>query len=137
MRILALLALAGVLSTSSVALAQSTRLPQPNGNGDYTRTSHQSWVVVDPDPNGLNCRWSGQMPSDWYAPHAQFPRMNVVNWPVALRFGNGTRLTANTAPAGFATMMDERGLPWLKVSIGDQDQICLVRANRQFVRPVR
>jgi len=125
-----------MLSTSSAAFAQTSRLPQPDTNGDYPRTSHQTWVVVDSDPNGLNCRWSSRMPANWYAPDAQFPRMNVVNWPVVQRFGRGTTLTANISPAGFAMLRDERGLPWLKVSLGNGDQICLVRANRRFVRPL-
>ncbi|MBD1910907.1 MULTISPECIES: hypothetical protein [unclassified Leptolyngbya] len=135
-RALVLLAIVGVLSTSSVVAAQQARLPQPNANGDYTaRTSHSSWQVVDPDPNGLNCRWSSQMPAEWYAPDARLPRRDVVNWGVVRRFATGTVLTANTTPAGFATMTDSRGLPWLKVSIGNNDQICLVRANSRFVRP--
>lgn len=133
---LALLALLGILSTASVAIAQTAPLPRPNANGDYlTRTSHQYWQVVDSDPAGLNCRWSSRMPSNWYAPDAVLPRMNVLNWDVVRRFAPGTTLTANTTPAGFATMMDSRGLPWLKVSIGDNDQICLVRANSRFIRP--
>lgn len=132
---LALLAFVGVVATSAVAIAQPSPLPAPNANGDYTRTSHRSWRVVDPDPNGLNCRWSSQMPSDWYAPDARLPRMDVMNWGVVRRFATGTTLTSNITPAGFATMPDARGLPWLKVSIGTNDQICLVRANSRFIRP--
>lgn len=136
MKFAVLLTLLGLVSISSAALAQSAPLPQPNTNGDYARrTSHQSWVVVDPDPNGLNCRWSNRMPTNWYAPDAQLPRLDVVNWEVVRRFSTGTTLTANIAPAGFVTIMDNRGLPWLKVSIGENEQICLVRANSRFVRP--
>lgn len=112
--------------------------PQPNPDGDYARrTSHSHWQVVDPDPNGLNCRWSDAMPDEWYAPDAVLPPLEVLNWPIVQRFPAGTVLTANTTPAGFATMVDTRNKPWLKVSLGPHDQICLVRANRQFVRPIR
>ncbi|HIK55676.1 MAG TPA: hypothetical protein IGS37_11000 [Synechococcales cyanobacterium M55_K2018_004] len=140
MKRLALLTILGAIAqtiTPGVTLAQ-TPLPRANANGDYLqRTSHPTWVVVDPDPNGLNCRWSRQMPVEWYSPSAQLPRMDVVNWPVVRQFRSGTLLRANTTPAGFATMADTRGLPWLKVSIGPNDQICLVRANRRFIRPVQ
>ena len=53
------------------------------------------------------------------------------------RFKQGTILTSNITPAGFAGIMDTRRKPWLKVSIGPEEQICLVRANAQFIRPVR
>ncbi len=115
--------------------AQGRELPQANANGDYLRTSHRQWRVVDPDPQGLNCRWSDQVPPDWYAPHAQWPALDIMDWPVVRRFRTGTILTANTTPAGFATLTDNRGLPWLKVAIGEGDRICLVRANRLFIRP--
>lgn len=124
-----------VLPGGRDAIAQ-TSLPQSDRNGDYRRSGHSTWVVVDPDANGLNCRWSRQMPREWYSPGARLPRMDVVNWPVVRRFRTGTVLTANLTPAGFEIMYDNRNLPWLKVSIGSNDQICLVRANRQFVRPV-
>ncbi|WP_460194366.1 hypothetical protein [Thermosynechococcus sp. FA-CM-4201] len=117
-------------------LAQTPNLPQPNSNGDYiSRTSHRTWVVVDPDINGLNCRWSDKVPQEWYAPNARWPDLEIMRWPVVRRFPQGTVLTANITPAGFATITDSRGLPWLKVSIGDEDRICLVRANRRFIRP--
>ncbi|URR34649.1 hypothetical protein NBE99_08315 [Thermosynechococcus sp. HN-54] len=117
-------------------LAQTPSLPQPNSNGDYiTPTSHRTWVVVDPDINGLNCRWSDNVPQAWYAPNARWPNLEIMRWPVVRRFPTGTVLTANITPAGFATMTDSRGLPWLKVSIGAENRICLVRANRRFIRP--
>ncbi len=112
-------------------------LPQADANGDYTRrNSHLTWVVVDPDPNGLNCRWSENMPTEWYAPDAVMPDQAVYNWTVVNRFSRDTVLAANITPAGFSTMMDNRGLPWLKVNIGPNDTICLVRANSRFVRPL-
>lgn len=118
-------------------LAQAAPRPTANANGDYAqRTSHRRWLVVDPDPRGLNCRWSRSMPLDWYAPHAQLPQMNVLQWQIVRRFPSNTVLTANTTPAGFATISDDRGFPWLKVSIGPEEQICLVRANRRYIRPI-
>ncbi|WP_448534376.1 hypothetical protein [Parathermosynechococcus lividus] len=82
----ALLTFLAIVSASSSAFAQGKSLPQPNTNGDYLRTGHREWQVVDPDPQGLNCRWSNQMPQQWYAPNAQFPDMDVITWPVVARF---------------------------------------------------
>lgn len=121
-------------------LAEDT-LPTPDSNGDYLgKTSHQKWTVVDPDPNGVNCRWSEEMPTAWYAPDAKFSSLNISQWPVVRRFTKNTpspSLQANLTPAGFATLMDDSGKPWLKVNIGSNDRICLVRANSKYVQPVR
>jgi hypothetical protein len=115
---------------------QQSPLPTANANGDFRRTSHRRWIVVDSDPNGLNCRWSSAVPQAWYSPDAQWPRRNFVQWSIVRRFPRNTVLTSNITPAGFATVMDERDLPWLKVSVGSNDRICLVRANRQYIRPI-
>jgi hypothetical protein len=118
------------------AIAQAVELPQPNATGDYSRrTGHRYWVVVDPDPEGLNCRWSTAMPKNWYDPSAAFPAMDIQNWPVVKRFKRNQALLANTIPAGFAVVLDETDKPWLKVNLGAETNICLVRANAQFIRP--
>ncbi|GAB4386813.1 MAG: hypothetical protein Kow00121_54180 [Elainellaceae cyanobacterium] len=124
-------------STSSpIASPPTEPLLAADPNGDYGRTDHQVWQVVDSDPNGLNCRWSASMPTDWYSPDAQFPNQNFGQWQVVRQFPEGTTLTANLAPAGFALLYDDQQKPWLKVSIGENEQICLVRANAAYVRPI-
>jgi hypothetical protein len=130
--------IAALLVTIAITPAVRAQMPvpQPNADGDYPRTGHKLWRVVDPDPNGLNCHWSEEMPDPWYAPDAQFPDLNIQDWSIVRHFGAGTVLTANTTPAGFVFIHDDRYLPWLKVSLGDNDEICLVRANQQFVVPV-
>jgi hypothetical protein len=131
-----LLVLFGVLLVPLGAIAQSS-MPQPNSNGDFmTNTSHPTWQVIDTDPNGLNCRWSDQMPVEWFDPGATWPRRDISSWTSVRRFQNGAVLSANSTPAGFVTITDTRGRPWLKVNIGSNDQICLVRANRRFIRPI-
>lgn len=131
---------AAILLVSKTAFAQ-TQLPIADRNGDYSRsTSHTKWIVVDSDPNGLNCRWSKDMPDEWYSPSAQWQKLNIREWPVVRRFKKNSstqNLRANTTPAGFATIRDDSGKPWLKVSIGPNDQICLVRANQNFIKPVK
>ncbi|MDY6939394.1 MAG: hypothetical protein SWY16_17215 [Cyanobacteriota bacterium] len=135
MKSLTLTALLVSTAIAPVALAESAPV-QYDANGDYLSTDHLYWTVTDPDENGLNCRWSEDMPEAWYAPDAQFPLMNVREWEVVRSFDYGTVLMANRTPAGFVTLNDDRGLPWLKVSIGDNDEICLARANRDFIRPL-
>ncbi|MBL1177325.1 hypothetical protein [Pantanalinema sp. GBBB05] len=133
---LAITVFALVAFTATPALAQS--LPVADSNGDFSRrTGHEKWIVVDRDPDGLNCRWSSEIPTEWYAPDAQYPRMNIREWSVVRRFPYNTVLVANMTPAGMVTMFDEANKPWLKVTIGDNDKICLVRANNSFIRPLR
>lgn len=126
-----------VSSTDSpVSSSPPQALPVADANGDYGRTNHQTWRVVDSDPGGLNCRWSAAMPTDWYSPSTQFPNQNFGRWQVVHTFSVETTLTANLAPAGFAVFYDEQQKPWLKVSIGGNEQICLVRANAAYVQPI-
>lgn len=113
-------------------------LPTANASGDYIqRTQHRTWTVVDADPKGLNCRWSEQMPDNWYSPEAQLPPLTIEQWPVVRQFRQGETLTANNTPAGFVMVADDKDQPWLKVSLGAQNEICLVRANAQYIKPVQ
>ncbi|HIK30989.1 MAG TPA: hypothetical protein IGS17_07960 [Oscillatoriales cyanobacterium M59_W2019_021] len=127
--------LVGTIALASAANAQMP-IPQPNAEGDYPRTSHRLWRVADLDPAGLNCRWSEGISDPWYSPDARFPDLKIQDWAIVRRFEAGTVLTSNITPAGFAFIHDDRGLPWLKVSLDDRDAICLVRANQQFVVPI-
>lgn len=120
------------------AIALAADLPKPNAAGDYSvRTSHRLWTVMDPDPNGVNCRWSPKAPANWYDPVAKFPPADYGSWKVVRRFKRNQVVNSNITPAGFAILTDTQRKPWLKVSIGPNDQICLVRANVKFVRPVQ
>lgn len=120
----------------SPAVTQASEPVTPDANGNYGRTDHRTWQVVDPDPNGLNCRWHAAMPADWYAPDTQFPNREFGQWQVVRQFSSGSILTANLAPAGFATLYDQQQQPWLKVEIGENDTICLVRANAAYIQPI-
>lgn len=116
------------------AVAQAAALPNPDGEGDYPqRTNQRYWVVVD--PAGVSCRWSEDAPQNWYDPDAKFPQMDVENWQVVKQFQRNQALLSNLAPAGFAMLADDNGKPWLKVSLGTNEKICLVRANSKFIRP--
>ncbi len=126
------------LSLIPALAVAASNLPKPNASGDYVvRTGHRFWVVVDPDPRGVNCRWSPAMPANWYDPVAKLPPATIDQWPVVRRFKKATVLTSNTFPAGFALMFDTRNKPWLKVNVGTNEQICLVRANTKFIQPIK
>lgn len=129
-------AVTAIFLISSSALAQAP-LPRADRNGDFSgNVGYEKWIAADSDPNGLNCRWSQAVPREWYSPSAKWPKRNISQWSVVRRFQKNTKLTANLTPAGFATVTDEAGKPWLKVSIGANDRICLVRANLTYVRPL-
>lgn len=96
----------------------------PNSAGDYPiRRQYQgTWRVVDPDPQGLNCR--NNIP-----PYAGSEK-------IVARFLKGTEITLIQRGRGaFEIGEDKEGLPWLAVRLGNN--ICWVRANQQYVVPVK
>lgn len=131
------IATAMVLILAGTPLAASA-LPKPNQQGDYSRTSHRHWMVVDPDPNGLNCRMGRYSYDRIISPRSDVP-LNILNWPVVGTFSQGDRFQINLGPAGFGILTDTRGKPWFYVSRTDANGApsnCFVRANNQFAIPV-
>lgn len=118
--------------------AQARLLSQVDAQGNWNSSlrGHQVWRVVDATPNGLNCRWFKANPRDWYAPHSTLPNRDIVNWPVRRQFQQGSVLVANITPGGFSFLYDARELAWIKVDIGPNNEICMVRANSRFVQPM-
>lgn len=125
------------LSPLPIDIANSVPFPVANSNGDFGRTSYDLWKIVDRDPAGLNCRWSTDMPEEWYSPSAEWPDTNIQSWPVVRTLAYDTAIVSDGSPAGFMTIQDDQNAPWLKVSIGENSQICLIRANSQYVMPRR
>ena len=110
---------------------------EPDKNGNYsTMCFCTTWEVVDPDPAGLNGRLDTGFYKEWYAPCAEWNEMNIGEWPVIRTFSKGTILIANGTPAGFIGTYDDNGNPWMKVTIGPDDEICFVRANSKYIKPV-
>lgn len=101
----------------------------PDRNGDYPirRQYHGTWKVVDPDPNGLNCR--GNIPP--------FARSRDI----VTTFPTGTLINLVKRDRGVFEIGDSpRGEPWLRVRLLTPEDIvptCWVRANRRYVMPVR
>lgn len=132
-----ILSLISVLSAPVTSHAETLALPKADANGNYLgKIGHYLWVVVDPDPKGLNCRWSNRIHAGWQSPAAVWPEIAPKSWPVVRRFSKGSILNANGDTAGFAVLADAEGRPWLKVSIGAENQICLVRAHNSLIRPI-
>jgi len=124
-------------SGTPIAYAQATEVPAFDRNGDFQSSrvlgnrgtyQHQQWLVVDPDPNGLNCRDN---------------QFSVV---VTLSYGS-------VVDAVFSSNQDNAirligGNPWLRVSASFLDiqtrntnersetYTCYVRANREYIAPI-
>lgn len=104
----------------SVVLAQSD-LPSPNRQGDYYNGAWNSWLVVDRNRAGLNCR-SGV----------------GSNYRVVKKFYNGNKISVFTQGEDPLIRRDRQGKPWLAVlPTGYQYETpCFVRANNSFIQPI-
>lgn len=141
---LLILTLAGFIGlNASIASAESIW----NQKGDYRTniktSAYTTWQIVDPDPNGLNCRMAHHHrpahfeSQDKGSTSIEGNRHNIGNWPVLLKLRNGTRLNAPlTGRAGESQkiILDENGRPWL--ALNTYLGACLVRANSQYIQPI-
>jgi hypothetical protein len=122
----------------TMTISQNSRLPQPNNRGDYRRTPHRTWKVVDVDPNGLNCRMINMTYNELINPRNNI-ELDIVNWPIVGTLKQEQRFRINSGPAGFGVMYDTRNQPWIFVeqTLGNNAvNQCFVRANDQFVQPI-
>ena len=121
------------LSSKSVAtpllkVQNPSAYPQAGENGDYGIVNGNSgympweWEVVDPDPNGLNCRLEDR---------GKTRGNDIYNFPIAYTIKPGDRFN------GVGISTDDRGLPWIWVGTSFSRTRCWVRANTKYVRPVR
>lgn len=130
-----LIAIAILLWASSAppALAQIAAVPSPNSKGDFLSAlmpgnrgnvyQTRKWLVVDPDPTYLNCR---------YSPTGQ----------VRSRIAPGAIVTAVFAGGSWGdAIVMSNGAPWLRISgtdplvLGDRGE-CYVRANIRYIAPI-
>lgn len=101
----------------------------PDRNGDYPirRQYHGTWKVVDPDPNGLNCR-GNMLPGGG-------------SEKIVTTFPTGTLINLVKRERGvFEIENSFQGEPWLRVRLFTTPERwgeCWVRANRRYVMPVR
>lgn len=123
-----------ILTTPSVL---ASPLPGTNENGDYITGDHYYWEVVDPDPNGLNCRTVNATIYELLQLNNPTP-FDFFNWPVVGVLYQGQRFHVSSSNRG-VFWWDTRKLPWLYVKDSDQGNVtkgCFVRANSQYVKPV-
>lgn len=143
--------LAGIAAIAELTLSSQVAIAIPisDRNGDFTSTGrgrgHIYWQVVDPDPNGLNCRMTERF-QGIYADALNTPdeflsrdyKPNISRWTRVHRFATGERLRAVTGNGmNQHIQFDDRGKPWMAVRISDVRGDCFVRANIRFVRPIR
>ncbi|QIZ69809.1 hypothetical protein [Oxynema aestuarii] len=116
----------------------SSVFPRSNEAGDYaSKSDHTYWKVVDPDPNGLNCRMSeASIDEVWSATGGP---IDIGNWPVVGTLQTNQEFEAELSPGGFVITFDPQGKPWIYVesSEGNGTSDCFVRANTQYVEPIR
>ena len=105
------------------------------GNWQSPAENHY-WRVVDPDPQGLNCRMRGTIGDILTIRERGLPLTIGEFWtqttlPEGYVFKGG-RYSFNTANTTFdALIYDDRGLPW----VYNTDDKCFVRANSAFIVP--
>lgn len=94
--------------------------PDTAGNFPLRQAYQGRWRVVDPDPNGLNCRAS--LPS---------PAGDI---DVVTTFIQGDILQAIPRERGVTELVSVQDQTWLRVKL-DAGSTCWVRANVQFLEP--
>jgi hypothetical protein len=126
------------VAQETITVAEKPSLPQPNENGDYRRSPHRNWKVVDVDPNGLNCRMIDMTYEELIDPGNDV-ELDIINWPVVGTLKQQQKFKINLGPAGFGVVYDTRQKPWIFVDQTFDDSSvnqCFVRANHKFVQPV-
>lgn len=124
--------------TNQTAQTTSPNLPKPNQKGDYSRLSHKSWQVTDPDPKGLNCRKSPYSLEQIQTAGSDID-LNILSWPVVGTLKTGQKFEIDLGPAGLGVIYDGEHYPWFLVKKSNGQNTlnnCFVRANRYFVKPV-
>jgi hypothetical protein len=127
------------LVLGTAILVAAFPLPTPNSSGDYSRSPHTTWQVVDNDPKGLSCRMGKYSYEQIIDPRSSM-RLNIVDWPVVGIFKRGQNFEIELGPAGFGILKDNRNKPWIFVKRSSDKgapKNCFVRANSSFVRPVQ
>ena len=114
-------------------------LPQPNERGEYQRTSHRYWKVVDSDPNGLNCRMGAHSIEEIENPGSKVD-LNIGSWPVVGTLKQGQKFEIYLGPSGLGVLYDRQNQPWFFVENSegiDGPGNCFVRAHSSFVQPIQ
>ncbi|MCA6574830.1 MAG: hypothetical protein ACK47D_19160 [Pseudanabaena sp.] len=135
---------------------ETDSIPIPDSQGNYTvskrRPLHRQWEVVDPE--GVNCRMPQQF--QWrlfgessdrslgYSTIAeellQDNQHNPLDWSVMTIIPKGAIINAYGGNLGALILVrDRRNQTWLPVKVkqGNRSGNCFVRANQNFIKPVK
>lgn len=139
-RVLAVVFASSMTALCAAPLGQAQpSLPTPNKQtGDYSRSSHRYWQVVDSDAKGLNCRMGPYTKNQIYDASSTI-KMDIFNWRVIGKLKRGLTFENELGPAGFGIVYDTQRKPWMfvdKVSAKGAPNQCFVRANSQYIKPV-
>ncbi len=118
---------------------EQAELPQPNQRGEYSRTSHPYWEVVDTDPNGLNCRMGPHSIEEIEDPGSKID-LNIGSWPVVGTLKAGQKFEIYLGPSGLGVLYDSQHQPWFFVEKSEGTgglSNCFVPARSSFVKPIQ
>ena len=124
---------------SQVNQVPQAELPKPNAQGDYQRTSHKYWQIVDTSGKGVTCRM-GKSSIEQIQTPGNSVTLDIPKWPVIGTFKQGQNFEINSGPAGFGVLLDNNKQPWIyveKSSVQGAPSKCFVRANSSSVKPVQ
>jgi len=116
----------------------ANNLPKPNAKGDYSRTYHKFWQIVDTSGKGVSCRMGKATIEEIQTPEFSGV-LDISSWPVIGNFKQGQSFEINLGPAGFGILPDTKKEPWIfveKTSEQGAPTKCFVRANSSFVKPI-
>ncbi|MCT7963480.1 hypothetical protein NG799_03245 [Laspinema sp. D1] len=116
----------------------SSIFPKNNAQGDYTgKSDHIYWQVVDPDPNGLNCRMGDRTIDQVWNPSAG--ALDIGTWSVTGTLPPDSTFQAALSPGGFVLTFDANNQPWMFVESSngpEQTSNCFIRANSKYITPI-
>lgn len=116
--------------------------PLADDQGNYESDLHPQWIVVDPDPAGLNGRLHPTFPRHVGDAGAVWPTSPVDTWPVVTSVPKGTKLRAISGHRGVIHMDGRDGNPWVLVTrledyeAGSDYQKFFVRSHRRYIEPI-
>lgn len=124
----------GVARASNHALWAADWEPvRLDARGNYIRTPHIYWTVVDEDPAGINVRMHPKFPNHYEDPRAVWPTTPVGQWPVIGTLPRGSLVHGVRGNLGVIHLTDPDGAKWLMIRFGQA--LGFVRWSRAFVVP--
>ena len=133
------LSAASILSAFSFGVETAIASPTTDAHGNWqSPIAEETWVVTDPDPNGLNCRMLGTF-GLFVGAYNRGASVDVLSMPVVTTLPRDEAFSVEVVSDSVAgstetdvLFYDGRNLPWVFLL---QDR-CFVRANEAFIAPL-